>query len=154
MKRAALLATVTLLALAPFRSSAQQPTPSPSPSGLELKRAPMPPVTTGTVTATAPGPRPSLGTSADAGALKELRAVSVGSGEARVSLRGAARTLRPGGVIEGDVVKAIGDGRIVRARPEPGGGESTVGVAFDAQGRASVRVIGLRDRTAPPAVAK
>lgn len=99
-------------------------------------------------------PRPSAVSSADAGSLKGMRALSVGSGEARVALGSEQRTLRPGDVVAGDLVKAIGDGRIILARPDALGGESTVVVTFDAQGRALVRVISLRDRSTAPKALK
>jgi hypothetical protein len=127
----------------------QQPSPSPSPSP-ELQRPSPPPLDTRSRTVAIPAsPRPSAPTSADAGALKDLRVLWVGAGEAQVSLLGAARRLRPGDVIAGDVVRSIGDGRLVLARADRDGGESTVVVAPDAQGRVSVRVISVRDRTAP-----
>jgi len=89
--------------------------------------------------------------------LKGLRVVTIKDGQAQVSLDGAApRSLHAGDVLAGDVIREIGDGRIIMARPEPGGGESTVVISMDARGQTSIRVISLRlpaaRRPAPPAV--
>jgi hypothetical protein len=145
MRRVLRLAAALALLAPPL--AAQSPSPSPAADRLELQSPPAPVVDTSAKTAKAPGPRPSAASTADAGVLKEMKAIALGQGEARISLRSTVRTLRPGDVVEGSLVKAIGDGRILLSRPEPGGGESTVIVTFDAQGRASVRVINLRDHT-------
>ncbi len=141
---------IAWMALLAVNALAQQPSPSPSPGRVELHQPPAPPPDAGAKTVAVPGPRRSGGSSADAGALRDLRALSLAIGVAQVNLGGATRRLRVGDAIAGDVVKAIGDGRIVLARRDPEGGEATVVVRFDAQGRASVRVISLRDRTKAP----
>jgi hypothetical protein len=89
--------------------------------------------------------------STQAGALRDMKAVRVREGEARVQLGGAARTLRAGDAIGTDVVRRVDDDRIVLARPESSGAESTVIVTFDAQGKARVRVYTTQDPTAPNA---
>jgi hypothetical protein len=82
--------------------------------------------------------------------LNGMRAISITNTEARItSAEGIPRTLRPGDSIEGDTVREIGDRRIILRRPDPKGGESTVIVTFDGQGRAVVRVISLHDSASP-----
>lgn len=130
---------------------AQTPAPSPTPAadGTVVVRPQIPPLDAVSKTARLPGsPRASTGSTADAGSLKEVRAISIGSGEARLLVAGAPRTVRAGQSLLGDVIRAIGDGRIVLARAESTGGQSVVVMSFDAQGRATVRVIALQDRTA------
>lgn len=139
----------------PAAAQAPSPSPSPSPAGPTLQRPPMPPMETAVKQATLAGPGRSAAESwSEAGPLAELRAISIGEGEARVEDRGGVRTLRPGDALGRDVVKAIGDGRIVLARTDPTAGEATVVVLFDAQGRARVRVIWERDPAARRAGAR
>lgn len=150
---AARAAAVLFLVLLSAPADAQDPSPSPtpSPSGPVLQRPSPSPVDPSPRTVRAPAPRRSAGaTSADAGALKELRGLSIGSGEARIQEGASVRTVRPGDRIGGDVVQEIGDGQMVLSRSDPERGEATVVVRFDAQGRTRVRVIWQRDKTPRP----
>jgi hypothetical protein len=102
------------------------------------------------------GKGPSKGDSANAAGLKGIRAIATRPGEATVIVGGAQRVLRVGEAIGSDTVKSIDAGRIVLARsaaPEEGG-EATVVITFDAQGRGRVRVFSVHDASArvPPAV--
>lgn len=144
-----------LVSVAPLR--AQEPTPAPAPPTTQVLRPePRPPGgAPGTVSVPARSrvSRPGL---AQAGAPNDLRVISIGAGRAQVSTAGTAgRSVQAGDVIAGDVIREIGDGRIIMGRPEPGGGESTVVVSIDADGQTRIRVISLRlpaaRRPAPPA---
>lgn len=102
------------------------------------------------------GKGPSPGDSANAAGLKGIRAIATRPGEATVILGGAQRVLRVGDAIGNDTVKSIDVGRVVLSRPAgpEAGGEATVVIAFDAQGRGRVRIFAVHDATArvPPAV--
>jgi hypothetical protein len=104
---------------------------------------------------TAPGPVPDRNRpSADAGALKGVRALWVRDGEARLVVGGVERTLRPGDAIGADVVTGVAPERITLVRGASAGapsGEATVVVSFDAQGRGRVRVYSLKGTRRPAA---
>lgn len=148
MMRASVLLT---LLLAPAVASAQASNAEgEDKTAIELQTPKTPPVDATPRTVAIPGPARRLQRdSADAGGLKGMRVLSVSTGEARVVVGGAERTLRPGDAIGADVVKEIGDGRLILKRSETGGSEALVIVDFDAQGRSRVRVLSTRDRTAP-----
>jgi hypothetical protein len=119
--------------------------------GSVVQRPEVPPTEGGSQTAKLPGaPRATTSSTADAGSLKDVRLVSIGPSEARLLVGGAPRTVRVGQSVLGDVVRAIGDGRIILRRLDPTGGESIVVMSFDGQGRATVRVITQHDRTVRP----
>lgn len=119
-------------------------------AAIELQTPTAPPLDTAPRTVAIPGPgRKAPRDSADAGSLKGIRAVSIASGEARVIVGGGERRLRPGDALGSDVVREIGDGRIVLKRAEAGGAEALVIVSFDAQGGSRVLVLSSRDKTAP-----
>jgi hypothetical protein len=135
-----------LLAL-PAAAQTPSPSPTPPPTGPVLQRPSPPPVESTAKTAALPGaPRSRSRSSVDAGVLKDVRLLSFADGQARIrEASGVERTLRPGDAIGGDVVKAIGDGRIVLVRPQS---DAMVVVSFDASGRPRVRVIWKADRGA------
>jgi hypothetical protein len=102
------------------------------------------------VTGSLPGNRSSV----DAGALKNLQPVNLRDGEAQVRLDGVVRTVREGDALGTDVVRSVESNRLVLARSEGSGRESTVIVTFDAQGTSRVRVYSTQDSKpliAPPA---
>jgi hypothetical protein len=79
-----------------------------------------------------------------------LQAVSTKDGEAVIKTADGTRLLKPGDPLGTDVVKEVAEGLIVLQRPaQPGrqGGESTVVVRFDAQGRPQVRIYYAEDPT-------
>lgn len=79
-----------------------------------------------------------------------LLAVSTKDGEAILKTLQGDVTVRPGDALSGDTVKAVAEGMLVLRRPAvPGkpGGESTVVLRFDAQGKPSVRIYYAGDPT-------
>jgi hypothetical protein len=82
-----------------------------------------------------------------------VRAVEMRDGEAVLALPDGTRTVRPGDVISGDIVKSVEPGRVVFSRPDPGSSSSAIVIVrFDAEGRGRVRVYSARDSSpaAPP----
>jgi hypothetical protein len=149
-----------VLAALPASALAQPPSPSASPSpqpGQVVMQqgvtpvAPVGPVTAGFKRTPATEP-----TRTYEGALKGVRALQIGDGEARLVLGGGERVVTPGTVIGTDTVKSITPGRIVlqRAAPDEEGGPGIVIVHFDPQGRTRVLVFATKDPTArvPPQV--
>ena len=129
----------------------------PTDETMRVVRPSVPPPDTTPRTVAVNGGGPSQGDSARPGALKGVRAVSTRAGEATVVLGGGTqRVLRVGDAVGADVVKAIDAGRIVLSRSggPAGGGDATVIVTFDAQGRGRVRVFSTQDpsSTVPPSV--
>jgi hypothetical protein len=100
------------------------------------------------------GKGPSQGDSAGAEGLKGIRAIATRPGDATVIVGGVQRVLRVGDRIGNDAVKAIDSGRIVLSRSAGAGGDATVVITFDAQGRGRVRIFSVHDATArvPPMV--
>ena len=175
MKWTRMMAAVLAMACGATAATAQTPAPTPTPAparapeeqiltppasqaegsggglGLEQPKEPAPtPAVARDVLI--PGRAPDHSRpSANAGTLKNLEALSLRDGEARVRLDGIDYTLRPGDTIAGDVVRRVEATRIVLARPEGDKREAIVIVTFDGQGRARVRVFGTLD---PSPVAK
>jgi len=86
--------------------------------------------------------------SAGAGALKGVQARQTRTGEARLLLGGAERTVHRGDLIGTDVVKSIEPGRVLLTRALADGDEATVVVSFDAAGRGRVRIYSAKDHSA------
>jgi hypothetical protein len=142
------VAVVVLLVLVAGAARAQQATGSSENQDLAIDSPPAKPADPTSAVVTQPGPTPDRNRpSADAGALKGVRALSIRDGEARLLIDGAERLVRPGDAIGTDVVTAVAPERItlVRgARASAPSGEATVVVSFDAQGRGRVRVYSLK----------
>jgi hypothetical protein len=163
MKRAIGAVTV-MTCLAGATGFAQQGTPTAAPSRAPEEHQFKPPadahtsgglgaaeslpgdsVVSGPKTVGSTEPIGGSGTSANAGALRNLQAIDLHDGVAHVRLDGVDQTVRAGDVLGGDVVRSIEPNRIVLARSEGPGRTATVIVTFDAQGKARARVFTTQD---------
>jgi hypothetical protein len=146
---------VVALLLAGGTGTALAQSPSPSPPSGEAANVgwKQPPAAAPSLPSGPVGARPDTATRVDpakASRYLALRALSTADGEARIQTGDGERTLRPGDLLGGDVVRAVDTGILVldrKAAPGAAGGDARVVIRFDGQGRPTVRIYHAEDPT-------
>jgi hypothetical protein len=134
--------------------AAQDAVPA-DPSGARAvwRAAPSKPAEVRSRTLSAPRPTPRATATDELRTLGNLKVLDLREGEAVLRVAGVERTVRPGMLLEHDVVQSITPERMVLVRPErvdQKKGETVIVVDFLGAGRSRVRTYAARDWTAQP----